>query len=211
MGTMLTCRVQRCAGLCCYLCVLMCLWSAASSCSLAVSHAIAHENLLCRGWVCLAVAASCKPIPTGCWPSCKEATAAESAPLPSQRNIMLIRAPHLAVIRDLGQHFTRCQKVWTRASLSQAGMPGSSSCQCKMLFRRNENTITADECTGGGFHLVSCPHYLGEILIYAGLLLVSSTYSRLPYLVFVWVVCLLLTSKLHLPALKMHHRKECIC
>lgn len=41
---------------------------------------------------------------------------------------------------------------------------------------------------GGGFQLVSCPHYLGEIIIYAGLLLTSGLLQLLPWLIFLWVV-----------------------
>ena len=41
---------------------------------------------------------------------------------------------------------------------------------------------------GGLFEYVSCPHYLGEIVIYAGLLLILRTQSLLPYLTFAWVV-----------------------
>lgn len=35
---------------------------------------------------------------------------------------------------------------------------------------------------------MSCPHYLGEIIIYAGLLLTSGLLQLLPWLIFLWVV-----------------------
>ena len=40
---------------------------------------------------------------------------------------------------------------------------------------------------GGGFEWVSCPHYLGEIVIYAGLA-VASEFRGLSLLVLAWVV-----------------------
>lgn len=36
--------------------------------------------------------------------------------------------------------------------------------------------------------MVSCPHYLGEIVIYAGLLMAYGRHSGLPWLIFLWVV-----------------------
>ena len=41
---------------------------------------------------------------------------------------------------------------------------------------------------GGAFELVSCPHYLAEIVIYAGLALVAGRGQLLPWLVVTWVV-----------------------
>lgn len=41
---------------------------------------------------------------------------------------------------------------------------------------------------GGAFELVSCPHYLGEIVIYAGLLIVLGCNNLLSYIIFIWVV-----------------------
>ena len=41
---------------------------------------------------------------------------------------------------------------------------------------------------GGAFELVSCPHYLAEIVIYAGLALVAGRRQLLPWLVLAWVV-----------------------
>jgi 3-oxo-5-alpha-steroid 4-dehydrogenase len=43
---------------------------------------------------------------------------------------------------------------------------------------------------GGGFDYVSCPHFLGEIILYGGLLLVTGREMVLPWLVFAWVVSL---------------------
>ncbi|KAK9789771.1 hypothetical protein WJX73_009613 [Symbiochloris irregularis] len=54
--------------------------------------------------------------------------------------------------------------------------------------------------TGGAFALVSCPHYLGEIVIYAGLLMSYGRHSELPWLIFLWV-----TANLILAAVPMHH------
>jgi hypothetical protein len=44
-------------------------------------------------------------------------------------------------------------------------------------------------CAGGGFELVSCPHYLGEMVIYLGLALVTGQSRCLPWVIFTWVVC----------------------
>lgn len=41
---------------------------------------------------------------------------------------------------------------------------------------------------GGAFELVSCPHYLAEIVIYAGLALVAGRGRLLPWLILAWVV-----------------------
>lgn len=41
---------------------------------------------------------------------------------------------------------------------------------------------------GGAFELVSCPHYLAEIIIYLGLLMVLGRHNVLIWLVFTWVV-----------------------
>lgn len=41
---------------------------------------------------------------------------------------------------------------------------------------------------GGAFELVSCPHYLAEIVIYAGLALVAGRGQLLLWLVLTWVV-----------------------
>ena len=44
---------------------------------------------------------------------------------------------------------------------------------------------------GGLFELVSCPHYLAEIIIYLGLLGVIGPYSWRPWLILTWLVRLL--------------------
>ena len=44
------------------------------------------------------------------------------------------------------------------------------------------------EPRGGAFELVSCPHYLAEIVIYAGLALIAGRAQLLPWLVLTWVV-----------------------
>ena len=41
---------------------------------------------------------------------------------------------------------------------------------------------------GAGFELVSCPHYLAEIVIYAGLLILLGRVNALVWLIFAWVV-----------------------
>ena len=41
---------------------------------------------------------------------------------------------------------------------------------------------------GGPFELVSCPHYLAEILIYLGLALLCGQPEPLTYMAFLWVV-----------------------
>lgn len=41
---------------------------------------------------------------------------------------------------------------------------------------------------GGGFELVSCPHYLGEIVIYAGLVIALGRHNLLVWIIFTWVV-----------------------
>ena len=49
---------------------------------------------------------------------------------------------------------------------------------------------TVVACLGGPFELVSCPHYLGEIVIYAGLAILAATETPLVLLIFLWVVSL---------------------
>ncbi len=41
---------------------------------------------------------------------------------------------------------------------------------------------------GGAFELVSCPHYLGEIVIYGGLMILLGCDNYLSYVIFTWVV-----------------------
>jgi hypothetical protein len=53
---------------------------------------------------------------------------------------------------------------------------------------------------GGLFELVSCPHYLAEILIYAGLLAASGG-QLLPALMLVWVVSLRACARCELAVL----------
>eukprot|EP00884_Botryococcus_braunii_P002399 jgi/Botrbrau1/1215/Bobra.0163s0023.1 len=48
--------------------------------------------------------------------------------------------------------------------------------------------------TGGGFLLVSSPHYLGEMVIYFGLVLVTGIHRLLPWIIFAWVVINLLLA-----------------
>ena len=51
-----------------------------------------------------------------------------------------------------------------------------------------------DLLAGGAFEWVSCPHYLGEILIYTGLLLMVHGRILNAWLILAWVVSLLNTS-----------------
>ena len=44
---------------------------------------------------------------------------------------------------------------------------------------------------GGPFNFVSCPHYLGEIVIYTGLALLTGPELPLTVLILCWVVSLL--------------------
>ena len=44
------------------------------------------------------------------------------------------------------------------------------------------------QLSGGPFHWVSCPHYLGEIVIYAGLALLAGQELPLTLLILCWVV-----------------------
>lgn len=41
---------------------------------------------------------------------------------------------------------------------------------------------------GGAFELVSCPHYLGEIVIYLGLAILTGTRVVGPWMMVAWVV-----------------------
>lgn len=41
---------------------------------------------------------------------------------------------------------------------------------------------------GGAFELVSCPHYLAEIVIYRGLLFLLGSHNLLVWIIFTWVV-----------------------
>ena len=43
-------------------------------------------------------------------------------------------------------------------------------------------------CAGGAFELVSCPHYLGEVVIYAGLALALAGQRLTAWLMLLWVV-----------------------
>lgn len=43
-------------------------------------------------------------------------------------------------------------------------------------------------CAGGAFELVSCPHYLGEVVIYAGLALALAGQRVTAWLMLLWVV-----------------------
>ena len=67
-------------------------------------------------------------------------------------------------------------------------------------------------CLGGPFELVSCPHYLGEIVIYAGLAILAATETPLVLLIFLWVVSL---QSCHLPvcieAFPEWDGPRCIC
>ncbi|BDA45211.1 Polyprenol reductase 1 [Coccomyxa sp. Obi] len=47
---------------------------------------------------------------------------------------------------------------------------------------------------GGAFELVSCPHYLGEIVIYGGLMIMLGRHNSLIYIIFCWVVANLLLA-----------------
>ena len=51
-----------------------------------------------------------------------------------------------------------------------------------------EKTNKSFGTAGGGFELVSCPHYLGEIVIYVGLTLLLDFKRPLSWLPLVWVV-----------------------
>ncbi|WIA17188.1 hypothetical protein OEZ85_014071 [Tetradesmus obliquus] len=62
---------------------------------------------------------------------------------------------------------------WQLAALSRGSKPGIEETAYKVP-------------TGGLFELVSCPHYLAEIIIYCGLLLVTGG-QLLPLLMLVWV------------------------
>ncbi|CAL8469011.1 g8552 [Coccomyxa elongata] len=47
---------------------------------------------------------------------------------------------------------------------------------------------------GGAFELVSCPHYLGEIVIYGGLMITLGQHNLLIIIIFSWVVANLLLA-----------------
>ena len=58
-----------------------------------------------------------------------------------------------------------------------------------LAFFRNLNTyIRGLRAAGGAFRLVSCPHYLAEMIIYFGLALVLDIRRPLSWLPLVWVV-----------------------
>lgn len=50
---------------------------------------------------------------------------------------------------------------------------------------------------GGLFELVSCPHYLAELIIYLGLLGIVGPYSWLPWLIMAWLVRRACSSSWH--------------
>lgn len=75
----------------------------------------------------------------------------------------------------------QCQSHWILASL-RADIAGK---------RGDHLHTTADGYAvpqGGAFTLVSCPHYLGEIVIYIGLALILGWSNLSVWIVLAWVV-----------------------
>jgi 3-oxo-5-alpha-steroid 4-dehydrogenase 3 len=62
--------------------------------------------------------------------------------------------------------------------------------------RRRRSTSSTEKTTtpryriprGGGFEYISCPHYLGEIVIYVGLAVLAGGLVTGPWLALAWVV-----------------------
>lgn len=59
---------------------------------------------------------------------------------------------------------------------------------CKQITLQHSRVLNHLQLSGGPFHWVSCPHYLGEIVIYAGLALLAGQELPLTPLVLCWVV-----------------------
>lgn len=53
---------------------------------------------------------------------------------------------------------------------------------------RNRGVEAVLVCAGGAFKMVSCPHYLGEIVIYVGLLVIQRGAHLNSWLILAWVV-----------------------
>ena len=59
---------------------------------------------------------------------------------------------------------------------------------------------------GGAFALVSCPHYLGEIVIYLGLALILGAGNLCIWIVLAWVVSSALHASLSMCNIYAHYR-----
>lgn len=66
----------------------------------------------------------------------------------------------------------------------------TSCCAGHVVSLHRIRAAVVAACSGGPFELVSCPHYLGEIVIYAGLAILAATETPLVLLIFLWVVSL---------------------
>ena len=88
---------------------------------------------------------------------------------------------------------TPCQ--YTHTQLHDGGVarglpPGSAwaaHCTHHCKACKTMRTLMAARA-GGAFELVSCPHYLGEVVIYAGLVLVEAGRRTTAWLMLLWVV-----------------------
>lgn len=90
--------------------------------------------------------------------------------------------PHVqGVLVFFAGNVLQCQSHWILASL-RADIAGK---------RGDHLHATADGYAlpqGGAFTLVSCPHYLGEIVIYIGLALILGWSNLSVWIVLAWVV-----------------------
>ncbi len=59
---------------------------------------------------------------------------------------------------------------------------------CRQITLQHLRVLNHLQPSGGPFRWVSCPHYLGEIVIYAGLALLAGQELPLTLLILCWVV-----------------------
>jgi 3-oxo-5-alpha-steroid 4-dehydrogenase 3 len=94
------------------------------------------------------------------------------------------------VVIFLAGNLLQLQSHWILGGLQHAGSkPGDPTVGPYRIPR------------GGAFELVSCPHYLAEILIYAGLVLLLGRANGLVWLIFAWVVSVF---SLHFQSSRLH-------
>mmetsp|Transcript_17269 Transcript_17269/g.51724 ORF Transcript_17269/g.51724 Transcript_17269/m.51724 type:complete len:306 (-) Transcript_17269:5708-6625(-) len=98
----------------------------------------------------------------------------------------------LADLRDLWPHLASELGLPTVAGLLVFGFGNWLQHQSHCVLARlssNSQQHTYRIPNGGAFKMVSCPHYLGEIVIYVGLLVIQRGAHLNSWLILAWVVC----------------------